>query len=159
MKITLVFFSLIFANLLFAQKQAIKISSPTSEKEVIIKENKRIKIKTVDGQKISGRFHIDNNKAIVIKDQRIAFSDIESLKRNPLFLSIFGSGFLIYGGALTVGMGAIIGMFVEASGFLLAIPGAAMIYAGIKSPNILKNYSVDGNWEFELITLTQPTPQ
>ena len=159
MKITLVFFSLIFANLLFAQEQAIKISSPTSEKEVIIKENKRIKIKTVDGQKISGRFHIDNNKAIVIKDQRIAFSDIESLKRNPLFLSIFGSGFLIYGGALTVGMGAIIGMFVEASGFLLAIPGAAMIYAGIKSPNILKNYSVDGNWEFELITLTQPTPQ
>ncbi len=159
MKITLVFFSLIFANLLFAQEKAIKISSSTSEKEVIIKENKRIKIKTVDGQKISGRFHIDHNKAIVIKDQRIALSDIESLKRNPLFLSIFGSGFLIYGGALTVGMGAIIGMFVEASGFLLAIPGAAMIYAGIKSPNILKNYSADGNWEFELITLTQPTPQ
>ena len=58
---------------------------------------------------------------------------------------------LIYGGAFAVGMGAIIGIFIESSGFLLAIPGAAMIYAGIKSPNILKNYKAEDSWSYELI--------
>jgi hypothetical protein len=150
-KTTILFLSLCLVNLIAAQERVIKISSPASEKKIIIKENKRIKIRTVDGQKISGRFSIEDNRVIAIKDQKIALSDIESIKRNPLLLSVFSSGFLIYGGALAVGMGAIIGIFIESSGFLLAIPGAAMIYAGIKSPNILKNYKAEDSWSYELI--------
>lgn len=147
----LLLLSLLLVNMVFAQERAIKISNPASEKVVRIPENKRIKIRTADGQKISGRFRIAEVDAIVIDGQTIALSDIESVKRNPLFLTIFSTGFLIYGGALTAGMGAIIGMFVETSGFWLIIPGAAMVYAGIKSPNILKNYTSDGNWQFELL--------
>jgi len=153
--LSVLFLSLIFVNLTLAQQQAIRISSPTSTKEVIIKENKRIKIKTADGERISGRFRTVSNNAIVIKDQRIEISEIESIKRNPLLLSLFSSSFLIYAGALTAGMGAIIGIFIESSGFLLAIPGAAMIYAGIKSPNVLKNYKAQDYWSFELITTSE----
>ena len=149
-KTTILFLSLFLVNLMAAQERARKISSPASEKKAIIKENKRIKIRTADGQRVSGRFSIEDNSAIIIKDQKIALSDIESIKRNPLFLSVFSSGFLIYGG-----MGAIIGIFIESSGFLLAIPGAAMIYAGIKSPNILKNYNAEDNWTYELILLSE----
>lgn len=149
------FLSLFFVTLLPAQEQALRISSPASDKEVIIKENKRIKVRTTGGEKISGRFHIAENNVILIKDQRIEISDIAAVKRNPLFLSIFSSGFLIYAGALTAGMGAIIGIFVESSGFLLAIPGAAMIYAGIKSPNVLKNYEAEDNWGFQLINTSE----
>ena len=154
-KTTILFLSLFLVNLMAAQERARKISSPASEKKAIIKENKRIKIRTADGQKVSGRFSIEDNSAIIIEDQKIALSDIESIKRNPLFLSVFSSGFLIYGGVLAVGMGAIIGIFIESSGFLLAIPGAAMIYAGIKSPNILKNYNAEDNWTYELILLSE----
>lgn len=87
----------------------------------------------------------------MIKDQRIALSDIECIKRNPLFLSLFSSGFLIYGGMLAVGMGAIIGIFIESRGFLLAAPGAAMIYGGLKSPNVLRNYETADNWTLQMI--------
>ena len=154
-KITLFLFSLLLAGGVLAQEQALRIGSPSSDKEIIIKENKRIKIMTADGKKISGRFHIAGNNAITIKDQTIALSDLESIKRNPLFLSLFSSGFLIYAGALTAGMGAIIGIFVETSGFLLIIPGAAMIYAGIKSPNVLKNYKAKAR---KIYPLSSPLP-
>ena len=154
-KVTLLLVSLFLANLVSAQENALKISNPASDKEVIIKENKRIRIQTADGEKVSGRFRIGQNNAIQIKGQTIALTDIQSIKRNPLFLSIFGTGFLIYGGALAVGMGAIIGIFVQPSGFLLAIPGAAMIYAGIKSPNVLKNYKAADNWGFKLIPTSE----
>ena len=121
-KMTFLFFSLFFVNLAFTQEQAIKITDSTSNKEVIIKENKRIKIKTVDGQKISGRFRIENSNTIFIKDQRIELTDIEELKRNPLSIYIFTSGFFIYAGAITAGMGVIIGVFVDSTAFLLTIP-------------------------------------
>jgi hypothetical protein len=151
----LLIFSLLFVTLSAAQENALKISNPASEKEVIIKENKRIRIQTVDGEKVSGRFRIGENNAIQIKGQTIALTNIESIKRNPLFLSVFGTGFLIYGGGLAVGMGAIIGIFIQPSGFLLAIPGATMIYAGIKSPNVLKNYKTADNWGFEPIPTSE----
>ena len=154
-KIAILFLSVFFVTLLPAQEQALKLSSPASTKAVIIKENKRIKIRTADGEKITGRFRITENNVIRIKDQRIEISDIQAIKRNPLLLSLFSSGFLIYAGALTAGMGAIIGIFVESSGFLLAIPGAAMIYAGIKAPNVLKNYKVEDNWDIQLINTSE----
>ena len=137
-----------------AQKRALEISNSETNKQVIIKENKRIKILTIDGQKLSGRFAIENEDTLLIRNQSIPFSDITSIKRDPLLLSIFTSGFLIYAGAITVGVGTIIGIFAESSGFLLAIPGAAMIYAGIKSPNVLKNYKSDSNWSFKVIEVS-----
>lgn len=153
-KITLLCFSLLLVNLLFSQQQAIKITNQTSNKEITIKENKRIKIKTTNGEKISGRFKIDGNNSILIKDKRIEFSDIEEIKRNSLLLSIFTSSVLIYAGAITAGFGALIGALVDSNAFWLAVPAAAMIYGGIKSPNLQKKYKKSSNWTFETTTIS-----
>jgi len=154
-KFAFLLLGLFLLNQLAAQKNAIKISSSTSEKVVIIKENKRIKIKTADGKKLSGRFKITDPHSVFVDNQQIPLTDITEIKRNPLLLSIFSSSFLIYAGAITAGMGAIIGLFAEASGFLLIIPGAALVFAGIKSPNVLKNYKAERDWNFELITTSE----
>ena len=109
--------SLLFFNLLIGQHQAIKITNTNTKKEKIIKENKRIKLTTFDGRNIKGRFKVENNNTIAVDNIQIYLSDIEALKRNPLLTSIFTSGFLIYGGALTAGFGVLIGALVDSTAF------------------------------------------
>ena len=153
-KITILIFSLLITNSIFGQEKAIKITDQTSKKEIVIKENKRIKIKTIDGKKISGHFKIENN-SILINNEQFDLSDIGEIKRNPLLVSILTSGILIYGGAITAGMGVIIGVFVESTAFLLTIPAAGMIYAGIKSPNFSRKFKTDSGWTYETITILE----
>ena len=153
-KIFLIIIGLFFFNLLVAQNQAIKITNINTNKEKIIKENKRIKLKTFDGQKVKGRFKIENNSTIIVDNVRIDLSDIDALKRNPLLTSIFTSGFLIYGGAIAAGFGVLIGVLVDSTAFWLTIPAAGMIYTGIKSPNFNKNHKTDKGWKFEIITIS-----
>lgn len=148
-KIAILLFSLLFVNLLFAQEGGIKISNETSKKEIIIKENKRIKIKTTDGRKISGRFKVEDGNTILIKNERIDFSDIESIKRNSLVFSILTSSLLIYAGVITIGVAVIIAALGESSAYLLTIPAAGLIYTGIKPPNFQKKYKSDSNWSFK----------
>ena len=150
----LIAISLLFCNILIGQNQAIKITNSSSNKEKIIKENKRIKLTTFDGRKIKGLFKIENSSTIIVDNARIDLSDIYSLKRNPLLTSIFTSGFLIYGGALAAGFGALIGVLADSTAFWLAIPAAGMIYTGIKSPNVNRNYKTDKGWKFEIITIS-----
>lgn len=153
-KILLILISLFFFNQLIAQNQAIKITNINTNKEKIIEENKRIKLKTFDGRKIKGRFMIENDSTIIVDNVRIQLSDIDALKRNPLLTSILTSGFLIYGGVLTAGFGVIIGVWVDSTAFWLAIPAAGMIYTGIKSPNFNKNHKTDRGWKFEIIKIS-----
>lgn len=153
-KIFLIVISLFFFNQIIAQKQAIKITNSNTNKEKIIKENKRIKLTTVDGKKISGRFKIENDKIIFIDNISLNLSDIYAIKRNPLLVSIFTSSFLIYGGALTAGLGVLIGVLADSAAFWLTIPAAGMIYTGVKSPNFNKNHKKDKGWKFEIITLS-----
>ncbi|NNL16849.1 MAG: hypothetical protein HKO81_09455 [Flavobacteriaceae bacterium] len=153
-KISLLLFGLLFINLVIAQDQAIKITNQITKKEVVIKENKRIKIKTRNGEKISGRFMIENDNTISVNNHTINLIDIEEIKRNPFLISVLTSGLLIYGGAITAGFGVIIGIFVESTGFLLIIPAAGMIYAGIKSPNFHKKYKPGNNLTIEIISLS-----
>ncbi|MEY8019372.1 hypothetical protein AB8P51_00945 [Muriicola sp. SD30] len=144
---------LFIINISWAQENALKITNSVSGKEIIIKENKRIKIKTTEGKKISGRFTRSDNKSIFLKGEEIVLQDILEIKRNPLLLSIFSSGFFIYVGAITAGFGVIIGALIDSTAFWLTIPGAAMIYTGIKSPNFLRKFKRDKNWTFEWIAI------
>lgn len=151
----LLLLGLLVINQTWAQEQAIKIINPASGKDVIIKDNKRIKIRTTDGQKISGRFKIVDSNTIFIDDMPVELMDILEIKRNPLLTSIFTSAFFIYGGALAVGFGALIGVLVDTSAYYLILPGAGMIYTGIKSPNFNRNFKRDKNWTYEIITKYQ----
>ena len=152
MRILLILFiSSFFSNLIFAQEGVLKIVNQTSEKEILIKENKRIK--TIEGQKISGRFRIIGKETILIRKKKIKLADIEKIKRNPLLVSIVTNGLFIYVGAGIAIVGVAVGGITNQSSlFLLTIPGVGMIYNGIKSPNLLKGYKKDSNWKYELIT-------
>ena len=85
-KLFLLIISSFFFNVAIAQTNAIKITKLNTNKEKIIKENRRIKLKTLDGRMIKGRFKVENN-IIIIDDVRINLTDIGELKRNPQRLS------------------------------------------------------------------------
>lgn len=148
----IIIISLFLNNVILSQEKAIKITHQTSKKEIIIKENKRIKVETNEGKKISGRFTIKDN-LILINNQELALTDIYSVKRNPLLISALTSGFFIYGGILVAGFGAIVGAVIDTNALYALIPAAGMIYTGIKSPNFYKNYSNEKLWEFEIIEI------
>lgn len=154
MKKTVFLFSfLFFINLISAQVKAIKITNENTQKERIIKDNKRVKVFAVDGRKLKGRFKIEDN-SILIQGESINLSDIIAMKRNPLLISVVTGSFLVYLGALTAGIGILIGLISDSTAFLLTIPGAGLIYAGLKPPNFNKKFKTKRNWNFEIITIS-----
>ncbi|MBT8281890.1 MAG: hypothetical protein KJO16_09945 [Muriicola sp.] len=152
---TLIFFLLFLCVNFFSwsQEQAIKITNQETQKEIIIKNKKRVRIVTSAGQKITGRLAIADNTTIFVDNQQLALSDIYEIKRNPLLTSILTSGAIIYAGALATGFGVLIGVLADSSAFWLTVPGAAMIYTGIKSPNFNRKYSKDKYWSLEIVSL------
>ena len=152
-KLFLLIISVFFFNAAMSQNNIIKITKLNTNKEKIIKENRRIKLKTSDGQKIKGRFKVENNSTIIIDDVRINLSDIEELKRNPRLTSILTSGFLIYVGTITAGFAVLIGALADSNAFWFVLPAVGMIYTGLKSPNINKNHKTDKGWKFEIISI------
>jgi hypothetical protein len=153
-KTSLLLITLLMATALFAQEQAIKITKEASKREIVIKQNKRIKIKTLEGKKIAGRFTIVNN-ALVVNNIPIALDDILYIKKDPLILAILSSSALIYAGSLAVGLGVLIGVLVDTTALYLAIPGAALIYAGSKSPNINRSFKMAKGWSIQIIEISE----
>ena len=147
-------FTLLLTTLMPAQEQALKITNTISQKEVIIKENKRVKITTLDGTKIKGRIQIKNN-SIFIKDKQIDLNTIAIIRKNPLLTSLLTTGVFVYAGVITAGVGVIIAAFGNPSALWLLVPAAGLIYTGIKSPSFNKNYKSSGNWVYEIISLPQ----
>ena len=147
--------TLLFVHTVFAQKKAIKITSETSKREIVIKENKRVKVRTLDGQKIKGRLKIVDSQTILVQDQEIDLANILQIKRNPLLLNLFTGGVLIYTGTIVAGFGAIIGIFIDSAGYWLIPPGLALIAGGTMTPNINKAYKKPKKWNFEIITLQE----
>ena len=149
-KLLLLIIGLFFINEAMSQNNALKITNLNTNKEKIIKENRRIKLKTPDGRKIKGRFKVENNSTIIIDDVRVKLTDIKELNRNPLLTSMLGSGILIYGGYVI----AVFGILFDSTVFWWTIPAAGMIYTGIKSPNFNKKHKIDKGWKFEIIIIS-----
>lgn len=150
-RITLIFLAFCTFQMGIAQERMVKMTHQIAQKEITIKENRRVKVKTTDGRKIKGRFKILGDQTIVVNNRKIELREIQEMKKDPLLVSIFSGAVLIYAGALAIGMGAIIGVFVQSSGFLLAIPGSALIYAGTNPPNFSRRYKKDGQWRIEIL--------
>lgn len=153
-KLFLLCMSVFFFNTAMAQNHAIKITNLNTNKEKIIKENSRIKLKTSDGRKIKGRFKVENDNTITIDNVPINLTDIEELKRNPLLTNIFTSGLLIYVGLMTAGISFLVGTIIDTGAFWFILPAAGIIYAGIKTPNLNKNHKIDKGWKFEIILIS-----
>ena len=149
-KLFLLSFSLLCTVTVNGQNKALKISSTSSSKEIIIKENKRIKIKTIDGRQLRGRFKTVGESFIIIDDVKVDLQHIKELKRNPQLISIITTASLVYLGTLIAGIGILIGAFSDSTAFWLTLLGAAMIYLGLKSPNLYKKHSIKNGLKLEI---------
>ena len=149
-KLFLLSFSLLCTVTVNGQNKALKISSTSSSKEIIIKENKRIKIKTIDGRQLKGRFKTVGESFIIIDDVKADLQHIKELKRNPQLTSIITTVSLVFLGTVTAGLGILIGALSDSTAFWLTLPGAAMIYLGLKSPNLYKKHSIKNGLKLEI---------
>tara|TARA_B100000989_G_scaffold266649_1_gene220278 strand:+ start:63 stop:530 length:468 start_codon:yes stop_codon:yes gene_type:complete len=149
-KLFLLSFSLLCTVTVNGQNKALKISSTSSSKEIIIKENKRIKIKTIDGRQLRGRFKTVGESFIIIDDVKVDLQHIKELKRNPQLTSIITTASLVFLGTVTAGLGILIGALSDSTAFWLTLPGAAMIYLGLKSPNLYKKHSIKNGLKLEI---------
>ncbi|MCR8669210.1 hypothetical protein NO995_16100 [Aestuariibaculum sp. M13] len=165
LKFMLLIFNIVIFNSLIAQENGLNIYNEQISKSILIKENKRIRIKTFDGEKLTGRFKIIDDETIYIKNREIKLSQIERIKKHPLVMSVLINGSLYYLGAgfLIGGIELAILAFSggDASALLLIpvalltmTPSPFLIKGAIKSPNILKSYKSSDLWQYEVIEIS-----
>jgi len=155
-RLLLVLLSVFTFNCLIAQEKGIRVFNEQQSKEFIIKENRRIRIKTSDDHKISGRFKIVDDETILIKKRTIKLREIEKLKKHPLGMSIVINGILYY---YAVALSAAVLTTYAASSdplaLILLLPAPALIYSAILSPNFLKGYKTENNWKFQVAEINE----
>jgi len=140
-----------------AQEKSILISKQNTRKQIKIKEGKRIRVKTLNGKRLSGRFKILNDSTIFIKNKTLKFSEIEKIKRNPLAMTLPLSIITgTYGGAMVL-IGIAFAVAIDNSAAVVPLTifmatGTGLIYSAIRPPNILKGYSYFRDWKYDIVT-------
>ena len=152
--ITILFFFTMLLNATNAQEKVLRIFNDENQKEVIIKEKKRVRAKTINGQKISGRITFLEKNKVLIKNDTINLNEIEKIKRNPLIFSVIIDGSLIILGTAGVLYSLTAASITNDLLALYAIPSIGLLYSGFISPNILKGYEKK-QWNFEIVNTTQ----
>ncbi len=156
MKSVLLLFCVLFVTHVFSQEKALQILNAHSEKEHVFKDNKRVRIKTVDGGKLNGKLQILNEEQVMIKNIIIPISNIEKIKNNPLALNIAFSGLIVAAGSyLVLGGFAIIVWGGVGIGIATIAVGAGTITAGILSPNILAATYINKTTNIKVVTLME----
>ncbi len=135
-KLLFVFIAVLFTGIIFSQNGAVKIFGEKSEKSILLQENSRIRIKTVDGKRITGRFTIVNDSTMLLKGKEIAIADIKKIKRNPLVMTIATDVVLFYAGATAIAVIVYLGGTAPAA----IIGGGSTVLAMVLGPNFLKGY-------------------
>jgi hypothetical protein len=157
MKITLLIMAILIGmTAASAQVKALKINHPNSERTIVIKENKRVIVRTKTGEKVKGRLMFVNDEAISLKGQEILLADIVKIQHNPLLLAIIVDGLLFYTAGGIMGVGILISAFGGTAGSALyfIIPAAAVVYGGKASPKFTKGYKTYKGWSYEVVTIS-----
>jgi len=152
-----IFILLLFINQGTAQVNGIRLFNEDKNKEIVIKENKRIRVKTSDGQRISGRFTLVDAEHVQIKGSILKLSEIEKIKKNPIIVSVLVDGLLMYAGSAMVFLPFFLArVMATCPDYSYLVPGVVLIYAGRKSPNFLKGYKKSRGWEYNFIKGVKP---
>lgn len=81
-----------------AQINYMEVTNNSTKKVRVIQEHKRIVIFLKDGTKVTGRYLIDNDQGIIVKDQEIPLEAIAIIKRQSITKKVIGVIFLSAGG-------------------------------------------------------------
>ena len=129
-------FALLFTSFIYSQNALVKITDHKTGTTKVFQEKSRIRIKTVNGKKITGRFKILNDSTMLLKGKEISLSEIAKIKRNPLVMTVATNVVLLVAGGTITAIGVYSGGTAEG-----AILGTATLASMFLGPNILKGYS------------------
>ncbi|QCX01209.1 hypothetical protein FGM00_14215 [Aggregatimonas sangjinii] len=160
MKAILILLFLMITRQSYTQNRVILMTNNKTQKERVVKERKRIRVTKISGEKFQGRFAIVDENTIALDGVEISLSEIEKIRRHPLFNSIFINTNLVHIGTLGLFFGFLatsVGSATTEDGNLNIIPlisggviFAAGLYGAIKGPNLNKGYNINKKWRFEI---------
>ena len=116
---------------LFAQNKGINLIKNTSNDTTFLKENRRIKVKTLEGKSIAGKFTIVNDSEININGRIISMDSIVSIRKASTFSAIVSP--------ISTGIGSIL---IAGSIVMIAEGGLAVIGAALALPVALPLFIV-----------------
>ncbi|MFO8148081.1 MAG: hypothetical protein ACQEWG_08450 [Bacteroidota bacterium] len=149
MKILTLFLFLVFSQQIAAQ-QVLEISETGSDKSILFEQNKRVKIKTITGEKYIGRFQISDANTIEIKGNNIPLNSIENIKSRSVVAGIVGT-VLIISGAYFLVISPIVALAISSgAGIAFVFGGVAMISSGIFFNEFAKNHR-NTKWSYKII--------
>ena len=147
-KFLFVLATILFSNLIFSQNAAVKIVDQKTGNTIIIQEKSRIRIKTFDGKRITGRFQILNGSTISLNGKEISLANIKKIKRNPLLMTIATDVVLIVVGGTMTAILAFSGTTAPA----VIFGGGGTVAAMILGPNLLKGYTTS-KYDIEFVNI------
>ncbi len=145
MKKLLSFILILVSMATFAQEKGIYLVNKKNNDSIFLKENKRIKIVTLEGKTLRGKFTISDSTSITIKGDTIALDAVIKIRRASMFhaiadpVSIFlGSVLLIGGfaGLYSDGLAGLFALTMLPSGFIMTLV-----------PTITNNH-IPSKWEY-----------
>lgn len=145
-KLIIVLVAILFSSLIFSQNAVINISNQKTGVTLILQEKSRIRIKTVDGKKITGRFQILNDSTLLLSGKEISLANIKKIKRNPLAMTIATDVILfVVGGTITA-----VTAFSDGTEIAVLL-GTTTLGTMLLGPNFLKGYSTN-KYTIEFVT-------
>lgn len=157
MKIGITFLLLLQVVLAWGQEKKLVISNTSQQKEIVFLEGTRVRVKTLDGSKISGKLEFIDDQTILIRGEPIQITRIEKIKRNPLTLSIINKG--VFGGLSAAGITSAVlivvgAIYVDALLIALlpvvAVPTMVALLLFRYSPNPLYGFKMNKGWSYTI---------
>ncbi|MFD2908398.1 hypothetical protein ACFSX9_06590 [Flavobacterium ardleyense] len=149
MKYLFIFFFFAFSVFSFAQSNVLVIQKNNSNRTIEIKENKRIKVETTDGEKLYGRFTVIDSSSILIKEKIVLLEDVVTMKRKSLFGTIANPVFIVYGSVMVIA-----GITTVGTGGLGSLAGAILLVGGLPVLIIplVSNLHPVNDWNYSIKT-------
>ncbi len=123
-----------------AQTKHMKLTERETEKEVILKENTRVRVKTEEFRR-AGRLKIMEGDQLMIRNKVLNVSDIQKIKRQPLAMIIVVDGGLLLISAVATGIAIGGALYTgQAELLLVLIPAGLLMDVSIRTPNPLPAY-------------------
>lgn len=153
MKTTVLIFLLLLTFPSFAQQKALVLTKIKTEKTKVYQENKRIKVKTFDGEKFKGKLKIIDVRTIEIDGDQITLDSIKNIQNKPLALEIVNKTLMGLGGII------VIAAFASNSlvGYFLIVAGPTIASPGILFDNLIGNHK-SKKWDYKIIEYEQAEP-
>ena len=146
-RFTTVLFLFFFISFSYAQQSGIYLTSKKGSGHTYLVENRRIKVKLHNNQKIAGNFKIIDTATIVIKGTEIKIDSILKIRKASTFSTVLSPISIASGGLLTIA-----GVTILTSGGYLASIGLIPIAYGsvfIIVPLIGKQHKRD-KWNYKI---------